>query len=207
MENFLALASVIVNQSQDVANLRSVADRLHASVIEVHAAGMDDSASQTGVLLGRGLALTALHNVAETGDGGRVEPLADVVAIVYGHGRVRGHLVLAEPELDLAILRLDATGLKAAPLASEPPAVGERLVAMGARDEEILAVGVTVSEVESGGSLLLRSTRAIDSRFFGGPVFDGHGRLSAVTLGSDGQARAFSLAALHSLVDRAAAMQ
>ena len=37
MLNFLALAAVILNQSPDAANLKSVADKLHTSVIEVRA--------------------------------------------------------------------------------------------------------------------------------------------------------------------------
>jgi S1-C subfamily serine protease len=205
MQNFLAMAAVIINQ--DAANLKLVADRLHSSVIEVKASRKDESPSWgTGVLLGDGLALTAFHNVGVTAADGRISAMRDVVAIVYDHGEVRAHVVAGAPELDLAILRLDSKDApEAAPLATQPPTVGERLVAMGASDEQIVAAGVTVSKESDDGSLLLVSSRNIDSRFWGGPVFDAEGHLTAMTLTSMGQIKAVSISSLRSLIDQAAA--
>ena len=205
MQNFLAMAAVIINQ--DAANLKLVADRLHSSVIEVKASRKDESPSWgTGVLLGDGLALTAFHNVGLTAADGRISAMRDVVAIVYDHGEVRAHVVVGAPELDLAILRLDSKDApEAAPLATQPPTVGERLVAMGASDEQIVAAGVTVSKESDDGSLLLVSSRNIDSRFWGGPVFDAEGHLTAMTLTSMGQIKAVSISSLRSLIDQAAA--
>jgi S1-C subfamily serine protease len=205
MQNFLAMAAVIINQ--DAANLKLVADRLHSSVIEVKASRKNESPSWgTGVLLGDGLALTAFHTVGMTAADGRISAINDVVAIVYEHGEVRAHVVAGAPELDLAIIRLDGTGApQAAPLATQPPTVGERLVAMGAADEQIVAAGVTVSKESDDGSLVMVSSRTIDSRFWGGPVFDGEGHLVAMTLTSEGPIKAMSISSLRSLIDQAAA--
>jgi S1-C subfamily serine protease len=207
MQTFLVMAAVFLNQSPDAVNLKTVADRLHTSVIEVKATRDQEQPSWgTGVLLGDGLALTALHNVGTRGADGHVTPMHDVVAVVYERGEVKAHLIAGAPELDLAILRLegkDAPG--AAPLATQPPAVGEHLVAMGASDEQIVAAGVTVQTESDDGSLLLGSTRTIDSRFWGGPMFDGAGHLAALTLSSKGEIKAVSISSLRSLIDQAAA--
>jgi S1-C subfamily serine protease len=209
MESFLVVAAVIINQSQDVSNLRSVADRLHTSVIEVKAFRDEEDASWgTGVLLGNGLALTALHSVATASADGHIAPMPNIAAIVYDHGAVRAHVVAVAEELDLALLRLDSGGMpEAAPLASEAPSVGDHLVAMGARDEEIVAAGVTVSKSAVDGSLVFTSPRKVDSRFWGGPVFDGEGHLTAMTLESMGSIKAVSIASLRSLIDQASSVQ
>jgi S1-C subfamily serine protease len=206
MQSFFAMAAVIIS-NQDATNLKSVADRLHSSVIEVKSSTKDEGPTWgTGVLLGDGLALTALHSVGVQGKDGHVSAMGDVVAIVYERGEVRAHVVAGAPELDLAILRLDSKDAPApAPLAMVPPAVGERLVAMGASDEQIVAAGVTVSGESDDGSLLLISTRNIDSRFWGGPLFDGEGHLAAMTLSSMGQIKAMSISSLRSFIDQAAA--
>jgi S1-C subfamily serine protease len=209
MESFLVVAAVIINQSQDATKLRSVADRLHSSVIEVKASREDEETSWgTGVLLGNGLALTALHSVGTVAADGQVTPLGTIAAVVYDHGEVRAHVVAAAPELDLALLRLESVNsIAAAPLAGEAPSVGDHLVAMGARNEEIVAAGVTVSVSEDDGSLVFTSPRKVDSRFWGGPVFDGHGQLTAMTLQSRGAIKAVSIASLRSLIDQASSVQ
>ena len=209
MESFLVVASVIINQSQDVSNLRSVADRLHTSVIEVKASrDEEESTWGTGVLLGNGLALTALHSVGTASAAGKIMPMRNIAAIVYDHGAVRAHVVAVAAELDLALLRLDSIDTpEAAPLASEAPSVGDHLVAMGARNEEIVAAGVTVSKSAVDGSLVFTSPRKVDSRFWGGPVFDGEGHLTAMTLESMGSIKAVSIASLRSLIDQASSVQ
>jgi S1-C subfamily serine protease len=209
MESFLVVAAVIINQSADASKLRSVADRLHTSVIEVKAArGQEEASWGTGVLLGNGLALTALHSVGTVAADGQVRPMGTISAVVYDHGEVRAHVVAAAPELDLALLRLDSVRtLEAAPLAGEAPSVGDHLVAMGARNEEIVAAGVTVTVSEEDGSLVFTSPRKVDSRFWGGPVFDGEGHLTAMTLESMGAIKAVSIASLRSLIDQASSVQ
>jgi S1-C subfamily serine protease len=209
MESFLVVAAVIINQGQDVSNLRSVADRLHTSVIEVKASRDEEEVSWgTGVLLGNGLALTALHSVSAASADGHIAPMSSIAAIVYDHGAVRAHVVAVAEELDLALLRLDSGVMpEAAPLASEPPSVGDHLVAMGARNEEIVAAGVTVSKSAVDGSLVFTSPRTVDSRFWGGPVFDGEGHLTAMTLESMGAIKAVSIASLRSLIDQASSVQ
>ncbi|HEY2027948.1 MAG TPA: serine protease, partial [Myxococcales bacterium] len=161
----------------------------------------------TGVVLDNGLAVTALHNVADEPSEGRLAALSDLRAVVHGHGEVRAQLVAAAPNLDLAILRLEAAGIEGAPLALRAPLPGEQLLAVAGSSEEIAVVGATVAESSKCGGLLLASERKIDDRFFGAPIFDGEGRLCAMTLSSDGSAKAFAIVALRPLIDQAARLQ
>ena len=79
---------------------------------------------------------------------------------------------------------------------------GDVLLAMGAGDEEVAVVGVTVVEVREGIADLT-SPRLIDSRFWGGPLFDVRGDLAGVSLTAIGASRAITAGALRALVQRA----
>ena len=175
--------------------LKAVADRLHETVIEVRgtaaaAAGVETPTFGSGVLIGGGLALTTLHTVA---GGGNVEVL------VQGAGTVVAKVVGGFPQIDLAVLRLDnAAALPSATLSDQPPAVGDALIAMGTDEDAVNAVGVSVAAV-NGDLLVLAGNRRVDSRFWGGPIFDTQGRLVAIvvaTLAVPGAVTASSLRAL-----------
>jgi S1-C subfamily serine protease len=195
------LASVIIH---DDSPLRQVADRLHGSVIAVH--GQIDS---TGVLVGQGLALTTLHSIARQEPDGRVIPSARLNATVFEQGELPARIVAVAPDLDLAVLRIEGIHddlALAAPLSADPPSDGESMVAMGADTEQVLAAGVTVNKVAIDGIVFFSSSRSVDSRFWGGPLFDSQGRFAAMVLPSPGQTKAVSALALRPLLEQAAAV-
>jgi len=192
--------------------LKSVADRWHSTVIEVRARAtipvVIDSAQQivempsfgTGVLIGDGLALTMLHSVGVVLPG-RVGAWSDVLAFVPGVGPMAAQIAAFFPELDLAVLRVAvATSINAAPLATDLPVPGEPLIAMGVGDDAVNAIGVTVAGV-SRDYLILVSNRRLDSRYWGGPLFDGRGRLVGI-IASSVLPRAVTSVALRDLIDR-----
>jgi S1-C subfamily serine protease len=193
-----AHASVIV---PDV--WKSVADRVHATVIEVHADQGEATVSYgAGVLIGNGLAVTTLHAVAVPSASGKLTPLAEVRVLVPEVGPMQARVVSGAPDLDLAILRLSGAGaaLSGAQLAQDPPIEGELLVAMGAEDDAVTALGVVVSSV-SGDLFALASKKMIDSRFWGGPLFDADGRLVGIQLTSLAGSRAISARVIQRMVD------
>jgi S1-C subfamily serine protease len=196
------IAAVVLGGAEPSATakqLKDVADRLHATVIEVRSsaaasADVETATYGSGVLIGDGLALTTLHTVS---GGGKIEVLAPA------GGTVTAKLAGGFPQIDLAVLRLDdAAALPSAPLADQPPAVGDALIAMGTDDDVVTAVGVTVAAI-NGDLLVLASNRRVDSRFWGGPIFDTQGRLVAIGIATLAQPGAVTAAALRTLLERA----
>ena len=195
----IALIAAVALVGPDAAKqqLKDVADRLHDTVIEVRSsatvAGVQVPTFGAGVLIGGGLALTTLHTVSAG---------ASVEVLVQGSGSTTATMVGGFPQVDLALLRIDAPGaLPSAPLAEEAPAVGAPLIAMGAGEDTIEAVGVNVLARE-GDLLLLGSTRPVDSRYWGGPLFDAAGRLVAVSVASLALPRAVTASAIRALLQR-----
>ena len=180
--------------------LKEVADRLHETVIEVHgtaaaAAGAETPTFGSGVLIGGCLALTTLHTVA---GGGNVE------VQVQGAGTLVAKVVGGFPQIDLAVLRLDnAAALPSAPLADQPPAVGDALIAMGTDEDAVSAVGVSVAAV-NGDLLVLAGNRRVDSRFWGGPIFDTQGRLVAIVVATLTVPGAVTASSLRTLLQQTA---
>lgn len=187
-----AQAAVIVPDNGEAA-LKSVADRMHSSVVAVRAqaamavpqAGETNAVVQTpsfgtGVLIGDGLAVTTLHTVGNLLPG-RVLAWKDIEVLVPDAGQVGATLVGSYPELDLAVLRLNQSAGDAVELAPGGPVLGEPLVAMGTDDEAVTVIGVNVAAIK-GDHLLLATGRRMDSRYWGGPLFDVHGRLAGISL-------------------------
>jgi len=201
---FAAEAAVVVPPQ---AELKSVSDRLHTTVVEIRAQSSVPVAGElsnygTGVLIGNGLAVTTLHTVGTLQDG-KLQSAAHIDALIPDRGLAVADLVASFPDLDLAILRLEgATALTAAPFAAEAPPAGEPLVAMGTDEDSITVVGVTLAAA-SEDQLLLTSSRRVDSRFWGGPVFDVRGELVGITLPSLSAPKALSAGALRKLLDEA----
>jgi S1-C subfamily serine protease len=110
-------AAVVVPDNPQ-AGLKSVADRVHSTVIAVHAqamvsvspAGDGQAAVQTptfgtGVLVGDGLAITTLHTVGLVAPG-RFIAWSDIEVLLQDSGPVPARILGWFPELDLAVLRL-----------------------------------------------------------------------------------------------------
>ena len=189
-----ASASVVL-PGDPRAGFKAVADRLHSTVIAVRARaeltvpGSDEQDSVqtptfgTGVLIGDGLAVTTLHSVGSVVPG-KTTAWKDIEVLAPGSGPVAAKIVASVPELDLAVLQLAETP-STRPLVLAPgiPAAGNELLAMGTDEEAITVVGVTLAAA-SGDELFLTSTRRMDSRYWGGPIFDVQGRLVGITLPS-----------------------
>ena len=197
------IAAVVLGGQEAPATakqLKEVADRLHETVIEVRgtaaaAAGVETPTFGSGVLIGGGLALTTLHTVA---GGGNVE------VQVQGAGTLVAKVVGGFPQIDLAVLRLDnAAALPSAPLADQPPAVGDALIAMGTDEDAVSAVGVSVAAV-NGDLLVLAGNRRVDSRFWGGPIFDTQGRLVAIVVATLAVPGAVTASSLRTLLQQTA---
>ncbi len=188
---------------------KDLADRLHSTVIEVHGKLSPESVSYgTGVLIGNRLAVTTLHAVAVPSSTGKMTALQDVQVVVPEVGPMEAHVIAGAPELDLAILALPdgAAWLDAAALATEGPEEGESLVAMGTGDDAITVLGVVVTSVD-GDVFGLAGKRMIDSRFWGGPLYDSRGRLAGVHLTSIGPSKAVSARVIQRLLDQRKASQ
>jgi S1-C subfamily serine protease len=209
-----AAHAAVILPSDSGRALKQVADRLHSTVIEVRGRALVSSAGDgaqeahetvshgTGVLVGEGLAITTLHAVALPSASGKMTPVREVQVLVPDLGQMDASVIAGSPELDLAILLLSdrAASLEGAPLATEPPAEGDMLVAMGAGDESITVLGVMVAAV-NGDLFAIASKRMIDSRFWGGPLFDARGRLAGIQLTSLGPSKAISARAIQQLLD------
>jgi len=196
-----AAASVIVRDPR--AQWKAIADRLFGTVVQVQR----DEAQQpfargSGVLIGNGLVVTTLHAVASR-SGNRMVPVQDLEVLVPDAGRIGARVVDALPDLDLALLLLSSEGksLSAAPLATEVPAAGDRLIAMGSSQDEVSVIGMIVSRV-SGELFTLDSNKTADSRFWGGPLFDEQGRLAGIQLASANGSKAVSARVIQRMLDR-----
>ena len=209
-----APAAVVVIPSESATAWKAVADRLHSTVIEVRgraasparaegALEMETVSFGTGVLIGNGLAVTTLHAVAQPSASGKMIPLQDVQVLVPDLGSVDARVIAGAPELDIAILALPepAASVEGAPFAIETPMAGESLVAMGAGDGSVSVLGVVVSSV-NGDLFTLLSKRMMDSRFWGGPLFDSRGHLAGIQLTSVGTSKAVSARMIQRLLDQ-----
>jgi len=194
-----AAASVIVRDPR--AQWKAIADRLFTTVVQVQRAeAQQPFARGSGVLIGNGLAVTTLDAVASRSGNGMVQDLGVLVPDV---GRVGARVVDTVPELDLALLLLSSEGksLSAAPLATEVPAAGDPLIAMGSSQDEVSVIGMIVSRV-SGELFTLDSNKTADSRFWGGPLFDEQGRLAGIQLASANGSKAVSARVIQRMLDR-----
>ncbi len=143
------------------------------------------------MLVGSGYAVTTLHTVAQA---------RAIEVLINDFGAVQATLAAGDRDLDLALLRLpDSVLLPAPPFASDAPALGEPLVAMGAGENEVAVVGVTVAAAP-GRTFALATDHLIDSRFWGGPLFDARGQLAGIGLPTIGQPRAAPVSAVKALI-------
>ena len=162
---------------------------------------------ERATFLGRGLAVTTLHAVALPSPAGKLIPLQDVQVVVAGGEPMPAQVIAGAPDLDLAILALsaEAAALEAPPLSTDTPAEGEPLVAMGVDDDGVVVVGVSLAAV-NGDVLTVGGKRMLDSRFWGGPLYDGRGRLVAIGLMSLGPQKAISARVIQRILDQRARM-
>jgi hypothetical protein len=205
--------AAVVLRTDPADAFKPIVDKLHGTVIDVRGRTQvtTDGGQQeletlthgTGTLLGNGLAVTTLHAVALPSPEGRMVPLAHVEVLVPGPETMQAQVIAGVADLDLAILALPAAAaaLEAAPLAPDMPSSGDALIAMAVDDQAVIGVGVEVAAVD-GDLILLRGRRMLDSRYWGGPLFDARGRLVGVGLMSLGPSKAIAARAIQRLLDQ-----
>jgi len=212
-------AAVVLPPSPN-AGLQAVADRVHALAVLVHARALiaersGDGALKTreaistasGVLIGEGLALTELGAVVLTAPDGRKEVASQIEIVVDDVGPLPAHVVVADPALDIAVLRLpdEARMLAGAAFAPADPDVGDATLAVGVQGDSLDVLEARITQVDSAedGTHRLRTDRSLPALFWGGPLFDTQGHLAGLNtapVGAGGTAVPASL--LRSVVRR-----
>ena len=198
------VASVVVPDAPDA---KSVADRMHGTVVQVRGSAGETSSWATGVLVGPHLAVTPLHAVAaRVAEDGTVSPLPRIDIFLQGREVSAAQIVSTDAALDLALLRLPdrIAPLPSATFAAEDPAPGDTLIAMGAGEDAITVIDVTIVAMH-GSIATVASKHPVDSRFWGGPLFDFEGRLAAIELTALGEPRAVAAGVVKAWIERASA--
>lgn len=199
-----AWAAVIV-RADPPSSLVSVADRLHAAVVEVRrplgGTGPLLATYGTATLLDGGFAVTTIQAVGTIRFALGTVVRRDVVLAGEGLPPAAGQVIASFPEFGLAVLRVEGAAGVIVPTEVEPPAVGEPLIVMGSGDDAVTAMGVKVSAV-SGDLFALASVKMVDSRFWGGPLLDASGRLVGICLPSLAEPTAVSATPLKLLLQR-----
>ncbi|HET9738890.1 MAG TPA: trypsin-like peptidase domain-containing protein [Solirubrobacteraceae bacterium] len=171
------------------------------TVISVFGSGGVDSALGGGegggvgsgfVLNGEGEIATNAH-VVTTGEGGAIRRARSVFVEFADGNQVPAKIVGADPNADIALLRIDPDGLKLRPLPlgdSASVEVGEPVAAIGSPfgEKQSLSIGVISAIDRSIQSLnqnfsisgAIQTDAAINPGNSGGPLVDGEGRVVGV---------------------------
>ncbi|HEX2413568.1 MAG TPA: trypsin-like peptidase domain-containing protein [Solirubrobacteraceae bacterium] len=169
------------------------------TVISIFGSGGLDSLDQEGgggvgsgfVLDGEGEIATNAH-VVTTGEGSAIRRARDVYVEFADGNQVPAKIVGADPNADIALLRIDPSGLKLRPLPlgeSSSVEVGEPVAAIGSPfgERQSLSVGVVSAIDRSIDSLTnftisgaIQTDAAINPGNSGGPLVDGEGRVIGV---------------------------
>ncbi len=141
---------------------------------------MDGPALCGGVVVNpTGVVATAYHCVTY-GDTLRVE-LRDGTVL-------KGKVYARDPAHDLALIRVEGTGLPALPVRPEDPTVGERVYGLGhpfggaasGKLEGLLAWSASEGIVGAVGPWLIQTDAALNPGNSGGPVVDAQGRVIGI---------------------------
>jgi S1-C subfamily serine protease len=143
------------------------------------------------VVNGEGEVATNAH-VVTTGEGEAIRRARDVYVEFADGNQVPAEIVGADPNADIALLRIDPSGLKLRPLPlgeSSSVEVGEPVAAIGSPfgERQSLSVGVISAIDRSINSLTsfdiagaIQTDAAINPGNSGGPLVDGEGRVVGV---------------------------
>ena len=143
------------------------------------------------VVNGEGEVATNAH-VVTTGEGEAIRRARDVYVEFADGNQVPAEIVGADPNADIALLRIDPSGLKLRPLPlgeSSSVEVGEPVAAIGSPfgERQSLSVGVVSAVDRSIQSLTnfsisgaIQTDAAINPGNSGGPLVDGEGRVIGV---------------------------
>ena len=170
-------------------SVAAIAARLLPSVVTVNVSSAQSDATGSGVVLrSDGYILTNNHVVADAADGGAV-----TVTFAYAKGDVPATIVGRDPVADLAVIKVKATGLRAATLGkSSNLLVGDPVIAIGAplglsstvTSGIVSALNRTVSSQENsqlhviGGAI--QTDAAINPGNSGGALVDSRGAVIGI---------------------------
>jgi hypothetical protein len=202
-------SAAAVVRSDPEGRLKSVADRVHSTVVEVRAVAAtvipgeekEQEIIPTASFGTGGLVVTTLHTVGVTLQG-KMAAWKNIEALVPDVGTFAAEVVAWFPEAGLALLRIPVNASQAsAVFATEPAQRGSMLLAMGAGDDAVTVHGVVVAGVAGETLWFTSSSGGVDSRYWGGPLFDAEGRLAGITLPSV-TPRALTSAGLAAMLER-----
>ena len=206
MKPLLALLC-LVNGLTDHDPFRAVAARMRPDVVQLRARALlgvrgqegvhEAQLTGSGVLVGNGLAVANLHIAVLPDIQGRLAPVESVEIVVPGQGAFAATLLAGDLGLDIALYRLEGgEALPGVALAESDPDVDQAVVAMGASGDRIAAVRSAITEVHEAGFAL---AAPLGSDFWGGPIFDGEGKL----VGVFGPVAAVRASVLRQMIERA----
>jgi S1-C subfamily serine protease len=179
-------------------DLAAAVDTVGRSVVAVHARRRIPA---SGVVWQPGV-VVATHHTIQRDD--------DITVALHDGTTVEATLAGRDPSTDLAVLRL-ASPAPAAALSTEPPRVGQVVLALGRPGASVTASLGIVSAVGGewrtwqGGTIdrFVRLDMAVYDGFSGGPLVDAAGRVAGIN--TSGLARATALTIPASTVSRVAA--
>ena len=135
-----------------------VADRLVPSVVHLEISGDDlfERGAGSGVIFDSGgYILTAAHVVATV-----VTGEAELTVRLSNGDRLPGEVVGADPDSDVAVVRVDRSGLVAAEFVLNPPRVGQLVVAVGSPwglESSVTSGVISATDRIVDGRLLIQS--------------------------------------------------
>lgn len=169
--------------------VQEVAPSVVAIEVQASAQGRTLRGVGSGVIYAsEGIIVTNAHVVAEA---------SDVVVLLASGERLEAEVVAADPRSDLAVVRVDRSGLPAAAFTDVLPEVGELAVAMGnplGLENSVTAGIVSGLErslpVQAGTILtgLVQTDASISPGNSGGALVDGNGRVMAINVAKAGTA-------------------
>ena len=189
---------------------KAVADRMRPEVVQLRSRALlgvrgeqgaidvrETELIGSGVLVGGGLAIANLHLAVLPDIEGKLAPVESIVIVVPEKGAFPATLLGGDVDLDIAVYRMEGgDALPGAALAESDPAVDDSVVAMGIAGDRIAAVRSAISEVRDAAFLL---AAPLGRSFWGGPVFDGEGKLVGVI----GPVAAVRASVLRQIIERA----
>ncbi|HKJ55963.1 MAG TPA: trypsin-like peptidase domain-containing protein [Nitriliruptoraceae bacterium] len=186
-----AQAPIVINNMEDATTVSVVAAAVTPSVVRVNIAGTIGGTEQE-LGLGSGVIYTSDGYIITNN---HVVEDAEVVTVKLSNSEeFDAEVVGTDPSSDLAVVKIDATGLPPIPQRDDPPLVGETAIAIGSpfgldatvTAGVVSAVGrdITVPDPVSGRvevvPAVIQTDAAINPGNSGGPLVDNQGRLLGI---------------------------
>ena len=160
-----------------------VADRLVPSVVHLEISSDDpfERGAGSGVIFDSGgYILTAAHVVATV-----VTGEAELTVRLSNGDRLPGEVVGTDPDSDVAVVRVDRSGLVAAELVLDLPRVGQLVVAVGSPwglESSVTSGVISATDRIVDGRLLIQSDAVLYPGNSGGALADRYGRLIGINV-------------------------